>query len=186
MGADVVTQDLTKTIRTARARLEARTAADRAVEARRDEVCTPPKYPGQPKDWKLVLSEYCRPLEKGKNPGPKTITNAKRRADTVDAREIKTIDAALKVFGRDGLEDFGNVNPETLVHVTALFADLMIRPGNREKWPDPLERYDELMKRFRATHRKISENKDGGRRVSATPVSKEAVLMFVKSHLVNS
>lgn len=122
------------------------------VEARRrarDRVCTGPRYPGSPENYTYVLQEYCRPRGRSAVASP-AASPSRRRSNNRELvtgidREIRVIKAALEAYGPEHRKYMDHMNSDALPYVDLVFAD-MIHPDERAAVPDPLRRYDKVVR----------------------------------------
>jgi hypothetical protein len=121
-------------------------AAQKLRGSLRDAVCVEPKYPGTPADYRYLPHRCVRKGEPGSAKGkPTGISKAAiSAADT--QREIKALQKAVDAYGKDH-QDL--VIENTNVWLMTVTFEAMISTKLRKQFPNPVDRYDYLMDKYR-------------------------------------
>lgn len=146
----------------------------------RDEFCSGPKFPGKPEDYSYVVSGRCqrRPstlsdaeMKKKKEEGQARSVLKKKN----DARELNVLRKEIqKKYGEEYIEgDMDGMLLGTAVNMFAMMIDVKVR----EKFPDPLVRYDMLSKRVDDAQK---QNRGG---ITADKLPRFTILSLTLEHL---
>ncbi len=145
MPVATATAKNTKPLLSRQEKLSAATdAAQKLRGSLRDAVCVEPKYPGTPADYRY-LPHRC--VRKGTGKGEAEPRKPKASIAAADTqREIKALQKAIDAYGKDH-QDL--VIENTNVWLMTITFEAMISTTMRKKVPDPIQRYDYLMDKYR-------------------------------------
>lgn len=116
------------------------------VESFRNLVCTGPKYPGKPEDYRYVGVEYCVPVRSKRSKKAVVASTLNTRA------ELKLLQKELDVeYGKQYRDTLGSLNFHYAMRVCRDIYSRMIQPDLRAKVPDPVQRFDQVSAKYKSS-----------------------------------
>lgn len=149
----------------------------RTREAMRNQLCTGPRYPGKPQEYRYVVSEKCDHIERSRQARIDRMSRKSTGRNRNDPEpDIATNKAELKHVTRILRSQYGNLEPsgEHALHANESVMQTfgrMISPLLRRDYPDPEKRWEAIMAFYK---RRVKGSK---------PLPRYRIFTMIKVHL---